>query len=88
MNFDTAAHQLLDELDVRHDQLLAELDQLNARVDAVLAQYAPPRPDENQAEGAVPARAAAEPAELALAIVDELDAREFDNHDTNVDEDA
>lgn len=87
MNFDTAAHQLLDELDVRHDQLLAELDQLNSRVDAVLAQYAPPRPEENRVEGAASARAAG-PAELALAIVDELDAAEFDSDDNNVDEDA
>ena len=37
--FDTTAHQLLEELEVRHDQLLAEIDALDARVDAVLAQY-------------------------------------------------
>jgi hypothetical protein len=44
VQFDSAAHQLLEELDVRHDQLLEELDRLNARVDAVLAQFAPPAP--------------------------------------------
>ncbi len=45
ISFDTLAHKLLDELDARHDELLAELDSLNARVDAVLSQYVTVQPD-------------------------------------------
>lgn len=48
-SFDSTAHKLLEELDVRHEQLLAELDQLSARVEAVLSQYTKitpaPQPD-------------------------------------------
>ncbi len=39
MTFDTGAHRLLEELETRHDQLLKELDELNARIEAVLSQY-------------------------------------------------
>lgn len=45
ISFDTLAHRLLDELDARHDELLAELESLNARVDAVLSQYVTVQPD-------------------------------------------
>ena len=45
ISFDTLAHRLLDELDARHDELLAELDALNARVDGVLSQYVTVQPD-------------------------------------------
>lgn len=44
--FDTLAHRLLSELDVRHDQVLDELDALNRRVDAVLSQYTQVEPDD------------------------------------------
>ncbi len=44
-SFDTLAHQLLADLDLRHDALLNELDALNARVDAVLSQYTQVAPD-------------------------------------------
>lgn len=57
ISFDTLAHKLLDELDARHDELLAELDSLNARVDAVLSQYVTVQPDAGP-------QAASEPIEL------------------------
>ena len=44
-SFDTAAHRLLDDLDTRHDQLLEELDALDARVEKVLSQYTQVRAD-------------------------------------------
>ena len=49
-SFDTAAHRLLEDLDVRHDQILSELDALNARVDQVLSQYTKVIPDSPPAE--------------------------------------
>ena len=42
--FQTPAHQLLEELELRHDKLLAELASLDARVDSVLLQYTNVRP--------------------------------------------
>lgn len=51
ISFDTLAHRLLDELDARHDELLAELDSLNARVDAVLSQYVTVQPDSGPDSG-------------------------------------
>ena len=44
--FQTLAHQLLDDLELRHDQLLAEIDSLSLRVDSVLSQYTTVKPQE------------------------------------------
>jgi hypothetical protein len=37
---------LLDELDARQDELLVQLDELNAKIEQVLAQFAGPREEE------------------------------------------
>ena len=31
--------ELVDRLDARHDELIAQLDELNARIEAVLAEF-------------------------------------------------
>ncbi len=54
ISFDTLAHRLLDELDARHDELLAELDSLNQRVDAVLSQYVTVAPDSGPEQSSEP----------------------------------
>ena len=35
--------ELLDRLDSRHDELIRKLDELNAQIEATLAQFAKPR---------------------------------------------
>jgi len=62
--FDSTAHKLLEELDARHEQLLAELDALNARVDAVLSQYVKVAP-------ATEPSAALEPEDAAVEVDDD-----------------
>jgi hypothetical protein len=37
---------LLDELDARQDELLVQLEQLNARIEQALAQFAGPREEQ------------------------------------------
>lgn len=41
--------ELVDRLDSRHDELIAKLDELNAQIEAALAQFGRPK-DEGQAE--------------------------------------
>ena len=40
--------ELLDRLDSRHDELIRKLDELNAQIEATLAQFAKSRGDASQ----------------------------------------
>jgi hypothetical protein len=43
---------LLAEIDVRQDEVLRQLDELNARLEQVLAEYNPARPAESLSQAA------------------------------------
>jgi ABC-type Zn uptake system ZnuABC Zn-binding protein ZnuA len=54
-----AALGLIVEIEARYDEVLAQLDELDQRVQAVLAQYAPPPVREVVVEEPMPLRKAA-----------------------------
>jgi hypothetical protein len=44
------ARELVDRLDARHEELIQKLDELNARIEATLAEFARSREQREQAE--------------------------------------
>lgn len=52
------AAQLLAEIDAQQDELLAQLDQLNGRLEEILRECSPPREESVEEEFAVRRRAA------------------------------
>jgi len=45
---DARPHSLLEELDARQDELLAELERLNRRIEGVIAEWTRPQPADEQ----------------------------------------